>query len=103
MTGAGRRRQRSLRVASFQDYEELALASGGQAIRVSKAQLPQATDVILDTSTAALVRMCFPHSRVASKLCRASIFILLVLFILGDCSAAGEEPQGAGNLPLCVG
>ncbi|CAL8331383.1 unnamed protein product [Merluccius merluccius] len=53
MTGA-RRRRRSLR-ASFDDYKDLALASGGQAIQVSKGKLPEATDVILDTSTSALV------------------------------------------------
>ena len=33
----------------------MALASGGQYIEVSKSQLPQATDIILDTSTSALV------------------------------------------------
>ncbi|XP_051241398.1 von Willebrand factor A domain-containing protein 7-like [Dicentrarchus labrax] len=55
MTGASRRRRRSLRAPSFEDYKDLALASGGQAIQVSKSQLPQATDVILDTSTSALV------------------------------------------------
>ncbi|XP_024146586.1 von Willebrand factor A domain-containing protein 7 [Oryzias melastigma] len=55
MTGSSRRRRRSLRAASFEDYKDLALASGGQAIQVSKAQLPQATDIILDTSTSALV------------------------------------------------
>lgn len=57
MTGNDRRRRRSLRAALFQYYEDLALASGGQAIRVSKAELPQATDVILDTSTSTLVRL----------------------------------------------
>nr|XP_020451861.1 von Willebrand factor A domain-containing protein 7-like [Monopterus albus] len=55
MTGASRRRRRSLRAPSFEDYRDLALASGGQAIRVSKKQLPEATDIILDTSTSALV------------------------------------------------
>lgn len=55
MTGSSRRRRRSLRASSFQDYKDLALASGGQAIQVSKSQLPQATDIILDTSTSALV------------------------------------------------
>uniref|UniRef100_A0A3B5AIB1 von Willebrand factor A domain-containing protein 7-like n=1 Tax=Stegastes partitus TaxID=144197 RepID=A0A3B5AIB1_9TELE len=55
MTGAGARRRRSLKAASFNDYKDLALASGGQAIQVSKQQLPLATDVILDTSTSALV------------------------------------------------
>uniref|UniRef100_UPI0037E8375D von Willebrand factor A domain-containing protein 7-like n=1 Tax=Semicossyphus pulcher TaxID=241346 RepID=UPI0037E8375D len=50
-----KRRRRSLRAGSFEDYKELALASGGQAIQVSKGQLPQATDIILDTSTSALV------------------------------------------------
>ena len=56
MTGSGARRRRSLRAASFEDYKDLALASGGQAIQVSKEQLPQATDIILDTSTSALVQ-----------------------------------------------
>ncbi|XP_041640178.1 von Willebrand factor A domain-containing protein 7 [Cheilinus undulatus] len=55
MTGGARRRRRSLTRGSFEDYKDLALASGGQAIQVSKNQLPQATDIILDTSTSALV------------------------------------------------
>ncbi|XP_059184933.1 von Willebrand factor A domain-containing protein 7 [Centropristis striata] len=55
MTGAGGRPRRSIKAASFEDYKQLALASGGQAIQVSKNQLPQATDVILDTATSALV------------------------------------------------
>ncbi|XP_020497331.2 von Willebrand factor A domain-containing protein 7 isoform X1 [Labrus bergylta] len=55
MTTRSRRRRRSLQAASFEDYKDLALASGGQAIQVSKNQLPQATDIILDTSTSALV------------------------------------------------
>uniref|UniRef100_UPI0037E8EEE0 von Willebrand factor A domain-containing protein 7-like n=1 Tax=Semicossyphus pulcher TaxID=241346 RepID=UPI0037E8EEE0 len=55
MTRVLKRRRRSLRAGSFEDYKELALASGGQAIQVSKGQLPQATDIILDTSTSALV------------------------------------------------
>uniref|UniRef100_A0A3B5LXW9 Uncharacterized protein n=1 Tax=Xiphophorus couchianus TaxID=32473 RepID=A0A3B5LXW9_9TELE len=55
MTDASSRRRRSLTSSSFSDYKDLALASGGQAIQVSKAQLPQATDIILDTSTSALV------------------------------------------------
>uniref|UniRef100_A0AAQ4RG57 von Willebrand factor A domain containing 11 n=5 Tax=Gasterosteus aculeatus TaxID=69293 RepID=A0AAQ4RG57_GASAC len=49
------RRRRSVGDNSFEDYKDLALASGGQAIEVSKSQLPQATDIILDTSTSALV------------------------------------------------
>ncbi|XP_032384103.1 von Willebrand factor A domain-containing protein 7 isoform X1 [Etheostoma spectabile] len=53
--GDGRRRRSLSAAASFEDYIELALASGGQAIQVSKAHLPEATDVILDTSTSALV------------------------------------------------
>ncbi|XP_077426275.1 von Willebrand factor A domain-containing protein 7 [Vanacampus margaritifer] len=55
LTAGRRRRRRSVRAASFNDYKDLALASGGQAIHVSKSQLAQATDVILDTSTSALV------------------------------------------------
>ncbi|XP_034716556.1 von Willebrand factor A domain-containing protein 7 isoform X2 [Etheostoma cragini] len=53
--GEGRRRRSLSAASSFEDYIELALASGGQAIQVSKAHLPEATDVILDTSTSALV------------------------------------------------
>ncbi|XP_037328876.2 von Willebrand factor A domain-containing protein 7 [Pungitius pungitius] len=49
------RRRRSVDDDSLGDYRDLALASGGQAIHVSKSQLPQATDIILDTSTSALV------------------------------------------------
>ncbi|XP_062852341.1 von Willebrand factor A domain-containing protein 7 [Trichomycterus rosablanca] len=41
--------------AKFDLYYDLALASGGLAIEVSKANLPSATDIILDTSTSALV------------------------------------------------
>ncbi|XP_069022000.1 von Willebrand factor A domain-containing protein 7-like [Embiotoca jacksoni] len=55
MTTASRRRRRSLPAASFNDYKDLALASGGQAIQVSKKQLAETTDLILDTSTSALV------------------------------------------------
>lgn len=51
------RRRRSISTP-LDDYKEMALASGGQAIQVSKNQLPQATDIILDTSTSALVRLC---------------------------------------------
>ncbi|KAJ0050442.1 hypothetical protein NL108_003664, partial [Boleophthalmus pectinirostris] len=50
-----RRRRRSTRGGTFNDYKDLALASGGQAIQVTKGELPQATDIILDTSTSALV------------------------------------------------
>uniref|UniRef100_A0A8C2HZ49 von Willebrand factor A domain-containing protein 7-like n=1 Tax=Cyprinus carpio TaxID=7962 RepID=A0A8C2HZ49_CYPCA len=38
-----------------QVYEDLALASGGQAIEVTKATLPQATRIIVDASTSSLV------------------------------------------------
>ncbi|XP_076004000.1 von Willebrand factor A domain-containing protein 7-like [Genypterus blacodes] len=55
MTQPGSRRRRSIGAASFNDYKDLALASGGQVIEVAKNQLPQATEVILDTSTSALV------------------------------------------------
>ncbi|KAG7214483.1 hypothetical protein INR49_022995 [Caranx melampygus] len=54
MTDPTKRRRRSLESASFDDYKDLALASGGQAIQVTKKQLPEATDIILDTSTSAL-------------------------------------------------
>ncbi|XP_031675174.1 von Willebrand factor A domain-containing protein 7-like isoform X1 [Oncorhynchus kisutch] len=56
--GAGARRRRSgveSREATFETYKDLALASGGQAIGVTKENLPQATDVIIDSSTSALV------------------------------------------------
>lgn len=77
--GAGVRRRRSLRAGSFQDYKDLALASGGQAIQVTKTQLPQATDVILDTSTSALVRLAYKNSTKCglSKSSTGSILLLL--------------------------
>ncbi|XP_069021932.1 von Willebrand factor A domain-containing protein 7-like [Embiotoca jacksoni] len=55
MTTASGRRRRSLTAASFNDYKDLAFASGGQAIQVSKKQLAETTELILDTSTSALV------------------------------------------------
>ncbi|XP_074484871.1 von Willebrand factor A domain-containing protein 7-like isoform X2 [Sebastes fasciatus] len=65
-TGASGRRRRSLRSGSFEDYEDLALASGGQVIQVTKKQLHEATDVILDTSTSALVTV-FQRARNTGK------------------------------------
>lgn len=53
------RSARSVRASAptgFQVYYDFALASGGQAIEVTKAQLPSATEIILDTSTSALVK-----------------------------------------------
>ncbi|XP_041922784.1 von Willebrand factor A domain-containing protein 7-like [Alosa sapidissima] len=41
--------------ADFRVYYDLALASGGQAIEVAKASLPQATEIIVDSTTSALV------------------------------------------------
>ncbi|XP_076139012.1 von Willebrand factor A domain-containing protein 7-like [Alosa pseudoharengus] len=41
--------------SSIQLYQELALASGGQAIQVTKEDLPQATSIIEDSTTSALV------------------------------------------------
>ncbi|XP_072318599.1 von Willebrand factor A domain-containing protein 7-like [Eucyclogobius newberryi] len=55
ITDLRKRRRRSNGGGTFNDYRELALASGGQAIQVTKEELPQATDIILDTSTSALV------------------------------------------------
>ncbi|XP_063076020.1 von Willebrand factor A domain-containing protein 7-like [Engraulis encrasicolus] len=43
------------RAPDFRVYYDLALASGGSAIEVSKSNLPQATEIIVDTSTSALV------------------------------------------------
>ncbi|XP_051559968.1 von Willebrand factor A domain-containing protein 7-like isoform X2 [Myxocyprinus asiaticus] len=53
-----KRTRRALNVqprSQFQMYYDMALASGGQAIEVSKSSLSQATDIIVDTSTSALV------------------------------------------------
>lgn len=41
--------------STTQLYQELAQASGGQAIQVTKADLPQATSIIEDTTSSALV------------------------------------------------
>lgn len=73
MTGVTGRRRRSLRASSFEDYRDLALASGGQAIQVSKRQLPEATDVILDTSTSALVS--FNCASVLSEPCTRPLVV----------------------------
>ncbi|XP_031415803.1 von Willebrand factor A domain-containing protein 7 [Clupea harengus] len=61
---SARRHQRSgspasnrLSVADTQLYRDLAQASGGQAIEVSKSSLPQATVIIEDSSTPALVTL----------------------------------------------
>ncbi|XP_030643664.1 von Willebrand factor A domain-containing protein 7 [Chanos chanos] len=57
LTSRGRRR-RALEViprSAFRVYYDAALASGGQVIEVTKSSLPQATDIIVDTSTSALV------------------------------------------------
>ncbi|XP_051993819.1 von Willebrand factor A domain-containing protein 7 [Xyrauchen texanus] len=53
-----KRMRRALNVqprSQFQMYYDIALVSGGQAIEVSKSSLSQATDIIVDTSTSALV------------------------------------------------
>ncbi|XP_067258705.1 von Willebrand factor A domain-containing protein 7-like [Chanodichthys erythropterus] len=51
-----RRKRRALNARpDFQVYYDMALASGGQAIEVSKSSISQATDIIVDTSTSALV------------------------------------------------
>ncbi|KAL4640631.1 von Willebrand factor A domain-containing protein 7-like [Arapaima gigas] len=50
-----RRRRDTQRSTAFQLYQELAQASGGQAIKVSKEMLPQATDIIVDSTTSTLV------------------------------------------------
>ncbi|XP_051758261.1 von Willebrand factor A domain-containing protein 7-like [Ctenopharyngodon idella] len=50
------RRRRALKAGpNFQVYYDMALASGGQAIEVTKSSISQATDIIVDTSTSALV------------------------------------------------
>ncbi|XP_062407515.1 von Willebrand factor A domain-containing protein 7 [Sardina pilchardus] len=41
--------------ADFRVYYDMALASGGQAVEVSKSSLPEATEIIVDSSTSALV------------------------------------------------
>ncbi|XP_059410430.1 von Willebrand factor A domain-containing protein 7-like [Carassius carassius] len=56
MLTASSRRRRTLSASSqFQMYYDMALASGGQAIEVSKSSISQATAIIVDTSTSALV------------------------------------------------
>ncbi|XP_056625168.1 von Willebrand factor A domain-containing protein 7 [Triplophysa dalaica] len=58
MTSTTRRRKRGITAEprkNFQVYYDVALASGGQAIEVSKSSLSQATDIIVDTSTSVLV------------------------------------------------
>lgn len=113
MTGIFGRRRRSLKTSSFEYYKDLALASGGQAIQVSKNQLPQATDVILDTSTSALVWLCGSssafgatepcavHSWTSLKIEHQFVFIA-VCSPSGDSSSASKEPW-EGDFPFHVG
>uniref|UniRef100_A0A672QL57 von Willebrand factor A domain-containing protein 7-like n=2 Tax=Sinocyclocheilus grahami TaxID=75366 RepID=A0A672QL57_SINGR len=55
LTASSRRRRALSASSQFQMYYDMALASGGQAIEVSKSSISQATDIIVDTSTSALV------------------------------------------------
>ncbi|XP_067260622.1 von Willebrand factor A domain-containing protein 7-like [Chanodichthys erythropterus] len=55
MTTSSRRRRSLNARPEFQVYYDIALASGGQAIEVPKSSISQATKIIVDTSTSALV------------------------------------------------
>ncbi|CAG06131.1 unnamed protein product [Tetraodon nigroviridis] len=56
ITDVTQRASRSLKISStMQMYYDLAKASGGQAIQVSKSDLSQATEIIEDSSVSALV------------------------------------------------
>ncbi|TRY84713.1 hypothetical protein DNTS_001220 [Danionella cerebrum] len=55
MTTTSRRKRAAGFRTAFQVYYDMALASGGQAIEVPKSSLSQATAIIVDTSTSALV------------------------------------------------
>ncbi|KAM9477192.1 von Willebrand factor A domain-containing protein 7-like [Clarias gariepinus] len=85
LTNNLRRRRRSNRFFGGQQfnsikevYQDLAQASGGHAIRVTKRTLPQATGIILDTSRSALVTL-FQAVRTSAK---HETFSVLVDFLL---------------------
>ncbi|XP_036372563.1 von Willebrand factor A domain-containing protein 7 [Megalops cyprinoides] len=84
---------------SNQLYQELAVASGGQAIEVTKATLPQATDIIVDTSTSALVTILQTVRKVGSSesfsfLVDASVRNLTVYITGSSLSFTLRSPSG---------
>ncbi|KAI4881233.1 hypothetical protein NFI96_033481 [Prochilodus magdalenae] len=99
--------------SAFQLYYDLALASGGQAIKVSKSDLPSATDIIADTSTSALVTILQKASNPGSSEIFSFLLDALVsnvtVYITGDSvqftlrSASGESQSNSvsnGNLAV---
>ncbi|XP_033834539.1 von Willebrand factor A domain-containing protein 7-like [Periophthalmus magnuspinnatus] len=50
-------------VTEFQVYKDLAAASGGQSVEVSKKQLLEAINVVLETSTSSVVTLVVRNSR----------------------------------------
>ncbi|XP_072533312.1 von Willebrand factor A domain-containing protein 7-like [Salminus brasiliensis] len=122
--GARRRRRHSETQVSSQlsnpneIYQELAQASGGQAIEVTKAMLPQATSIILDASSSSLVTV-FQAVRNPGKAETFSFYVdsslqNLTIYITGNSpdytitspsgvSQNSADPNGALGLIKVVG
>ncbi|KAL7877148.1 hypothetical protein SRHO_G00037910 [Serrasalmus rhombeus] len=98
-------------------YQDVAQASGGQAIEVTKATLPQATSIIVDTSSSSLVTV-FQAVRNPAKAETFSFFVdtlqNLTIYITGNSpyyiitspsgvSQSSVEPSGALGLIETVG
>ncbi|KAL7889413.1 hypothetical protein AOLI_G00016710 [Acnodon oligacanthus] len=99
-------------------YQDLAQASGGQAIEVTKATLPQATSIIVDTSSSSLVTV-FQAVRNPAKAETFSFFVdstlqNLTIYITGNSpsytitspsglSQTSSQPSGSLGLIEKVG
>ncbi|XP_058497636.1 von Willebrand factor A domain-containing protein 7 [Solea solea] len=98
MTSRSKKRRRRATGGAFDAYKELALASGGQAIEVSKKQLPQATDVIRDTSTSALVtvlqRSVNPGKQETLTFTLDESLQNITLYITGQVTFTMTDPAG---------
>lgn len=92
-SGNDQQQQQSRMVKSdAQLYRDLAQASGGQAIEVTKSDLPNATSIITESSSPSLVSTkCSHFSKHKKKLC--SVVSPVLFMFLGDPSAGGQESR----------
>lgn len=85
MTSTTGRRKRGITTeprTNFQVYYDVALASGGQAIEVSKSSLSQATDIIVDTSTSVLVHCLILSFKLRAQVEKYSVPLIIPSFLI---------------------
>lgn len=96
-----KRRAPSNRIAEAdaQLYRDLAQASGGQAIEITKSQLPQATAIIKDSSNASLVISQTSHYWLDLSFQRFQLFnVSAYCNVPGDPSSSSQEPRKGWKL-----